>query len=103
MNCIDIETPLGAMLIAEDGDGLAGLWFTGQRHFPADASNWPRHRTRLLTDAECQVQAYMDGQRQTFDLPLATQGTPFQQSVWQIPANHPPTPSATATARSPAP
>lgn len=83
MNCIDIETPLGTMLIADHGDGLAGLWFSGQRHFPADASNWPRHRTSLLTDAESQVQAYMDGQRQTFDLPLAAQGTTFQQSVWQ--------------------
>ena len=36
-----------------------------------------------LREAEAQLTAYFAGERQTFDLPLLPQGTPFQQQVWQ--------------------
>ena len=39
--------------------------------------------TPLLKEAFRQLDEYLDGKRQGFDLPLAPQGTPFQQKVWQ--------------------
>jgi methylated-DNA-[protein]-cysteine S-methyltransferase len=83
MNCIDIDTPLGRMLIADNDAGLAGSWFFGQRHFPEAVSTWDRRETDTLALARQQLQAYFARQLQSFDLPLAPLGTPFQQSVWR--------------------
>jgi len=83
MNCIEIETILGTLLIAEQGDGLEGLWFSGQRYYPAEAPGWERRTSPLLADAESQVCAYFAGNRHGFNLPLAARGSPFQQKVWQ--------------------
>ena len=78
------ESPLGPMLIAATGRGVAGVWFQGQRHGP-DISRWreePDHA--LLREAARQLDEYFRGQRESFDLPLDLQhGTAFQQSVWR--------------------
>ena len=37
----------------------------------------------LINKAFIQLKEYLSGQRQTFSLPLAPAGTPFQQQVWQ--------------------
>ena len=39
--------------------------------------------SRVLGLAIQQVEAYLQGRLQVFDLPLDLSGTPFQQSVWQ--------------------
>jgi methylated-DNA-[protein]-cysteine S-methyltransferase len=82
--CMEWESPLGPMLLAATGRGLAGLWFIGQRHGP-DSSQWrrdPQHA--ILRQAATQLGEYFAGQRTRFELPLDLQGgTPFQQSVWQ--------------------
>jgi methylated-DNA-[protein]-cysteine S-methyltransferase len=80
-----IASPLGAVLLAAADTGLAGVWFVhDQAHLP-DHSGWQTHHQHpmLLTTAE-QLTAYFNGQRQAFDLNLATcWGTPFQRRVWQ--------------------
>lgn len=37
---------------------------------------------RAVREVAQQVRAYFDGERRTFDLPLAPAGTPFQRAVW---------------------
>jgi methylated-DNA-[protein]-cysteine S-methyltransferase len=84
LDSMQIQTPMGDMLLAATGKGLAGLWFVGQKHFP-DTTAW-RINTQhpLLQQAAQQVLEYMAAQRQEFDVPLdLTQGTAFQQSVWR--------------------
>lgn len=81
-------TPLGDMRLAASARGLVGLWFDGQRHLPAQldgAGCWPTDDAHpLLRAAAAQVQAYLNGARTGFDLPLdLSGGTPFQQAVWQ--------------------
>ena len=78
------ESPLGPMIVAATDQGLAGLWFEGQRHLP-DHSAWPHAPQHpLLLQAVAQLRDYFAGRRSEFDLPLDLQaGTPFQQSVWQ--------------------
>ena len=79
-----IETPLGQMVIAAHAHGLAGVWFEGQQHMP-EVSSWQIAGSNAVLDsAEQQLQQYMRGQRQAFDLPLAPAwGTEFQRTVWQ--------------------
>jgi methylated-DNA-[protein]-cysteine S-methyltransferase len=36
-----------------------------------------------FNDVVTQLAEYFDGRRRQFDLPLAPEGTPFQQSVWR--------------------
>jgi len=82
LQCIRCASPLGPLLMAENSDGLAGIWFVDQRHFPGAAERWAVRRTPLLAAAENQVLAYLAGQRRRFELPLAPLGTPFQHTVW---------------------
>ena len=83
MNYQLIDSPLGRVLLADRGDGLAGVWFDGQRHYPAETSAWLPASTALLDRAAEQLGAYFAGKLTQFDLPLAAVGTSFQQAVWQ--------------------
>lgn len=82
-------TPLGPVLLAASDAGLAGLWFQGQRHDPAAAWRGLSHQPQrpdhpVLQAAQAQLQAYFEGQRTQFDLPLdLSHGTPFQRQVWE--------------------
>jgi methylated-DNA-[protein]-cysteine S-methyltransferase len=82
--CTRYASPLGTMLLAASDDGLAGVWFEGQRYEPEDVP-WreaPGHP--VLREAVRQLGEYFAGDRTAFELPLdLTHGTPFQQSVWQ--------------------
>ncbi|MEE4295219.1 MAG: methylated-DNA--[protein]-cysteine S-methyltransferase [Wenzhouxiangella sp.] len=79
---LEIETPLGSMLLAAGAEALCGAWFLGQRHFPRAAGEWKVSRSALLSSAEEQIQAYLEGELASFSLPLAWHGTAFQKAVW---------------------
>ena len=81
--CARYDSPLGRMLLAATGRGLAGVWFEGQKHGP-DSRGWPEDpRHPVLREAAAQLRAYFAGERDGFELPLDLQaGTAFQQSVW---------------------
>lgn len=82
-----VDSPLGPLLLAASAHGLAGVWFTNQRHLPADSlvQSWPADaRHPVLHAAAQQLGRYWTGDLNAFDLPLdLSAGTPFQQSVWQ--------------------
>lgn len=71
-----LATRLGPLAIAESTDGLTAITFD------TPDPSW-RLVDALASDAVPQLQAYFTGERFDFDLPLAPQGTPFQQAVWQ--------------------
>ena len=86
------QSPLGPMVVAATARGLAGLWFEGQRHLPAQLlaesthpGVWPTDAKHpVLKQAMRQLTDYFTGKRTQFDLPLdLTGGTAFQQAVWQ--------------------
>lgn len=81
--CRHIDTRLGPMLAARSDAGLLGLWFVDQRHFP-DTQGWPADSAEtLFSRLARELDEYLTGQRQEFDLPLDLSfGTAFQQSVW---------------------
>lgn len=89
-----IRSPLGPMLLAASPAGLAGVWFTDQRHLPPAEliRSWrPEPTHPVLIAAADQLAAYFHGKSTHFHLPLdLSAGTLFQQAVWralmQIPA-----------------
>lgn len=86
------ESPLGPVTLAASDAGLAGLWFEGQKHFPAPTQVWPEQPDHaVLQEAAKQLAAYFAGQRSHFELPLDMRcGTAFQQAVWQALLQIPP-------------
>ena len=83
-----ISSPLGNLRLAASPQGLAGLWFDGQRHAPDQLQGrqaWPHCPEHpLLQAAALQLCGYFGGARTQFALPLDLgSGTPFQQQVWQ--------------------
>ncbi len=78
-----IETPLGPLTALASDAGLMGLWFDRQQHGPGvldapvdDAQRWIAHARRELD-------LYFAGKLREFTVPLAPQGTPFQEAVWR--------------------
>jgi methylated-DNA-[protein]-cysteine S-methyltransferase len=73
---ITMQSPIGPLTISEqDGAIIALDW----RDEPESAPT----PTPLLRRAAKQLTEYFAGQRHDFDLPLAPQGTAFQQKVWK--------------------
>lgn len=88
-------SPLGPILLAASPQGLCGVWFVDQKHFPPTTALQATPTTSAGSGASVDSQAWLDqaaqqladyfsGQRQHFDLPLdLSAGSAFQQSVWQ--------------------
>ena len=71
------DTPVGQMALAGEGDAISRLYLPGLP-LPRLASRG----TPLLARGREELLEYLAGARRDFDLPLAPQGTPFQQRVW---------------------
>ncbi len=75
------DTPLGRVMLAAREDGALARLRVGER-FDAPAE-WRRHDAPF-SEAKRQLDAYFAGQLERFDLPLAPEGTAFQQRCWQV-------------------
>jgi methylated-DNA-[protein]-cysteine S-methyltransferase len=85
-----IESPLGPLVLATDGDALTGVWFEGQGHQPPIGPAWRRSRdVPVLRRAAVELGEYFSGERVCFDVALAPSGTPFQRAVWDAIATVP--------------
>ena len=80
-----IQTPVGELTLIASNQALrAIIWESGPVFDPAGLDKGPAQPDQpILQRASEQLLAYFRGERQTFDLPLAPQGTEFQKSVWQ--------------------
>lgn len=70
-----MNTPIGTLLIQASARGITHVDFIDSE-IPTDRPN------ALTTACRQQLQAYFDGKRKVFDLPLDQQGTVFQKSIW---------------------
>lgn len=79
------DTQLGRFSVAVDATGAVVATAFGPRR--ALCTRLPR--CQMISDKDRtaevrrQIEAYLVGQRQTFELKLAPAGTPFQQQVWR--------------------
>ncbi|MEO1446510.1 MAG: methylated-DNA--[protein]-cysteine S-methyltransferase, partial [Cyanobacteria bacterium J06635_11] len=84
-----IESPVGDLLLTSNGQALTGLYLKGQKHFPKMADpemedSWKNTTDlEIFTQVQAQLTEYFTHKRETFDIPLAPQGTPFQKEVWR--------------------
>ncbi|MGQ7843631.1 methylated-DNA--[protein]-cysteine S-methyltransferase [Granulosicoccus sp. 3-233] len=76
------DTPIGTLTLAADEVGLRHIIFPqGSRAFAAP-EHWLPNPGRFDAVRQ-QLDEYFDGSRQHFSLPLAPNGTDFQNAVWQ--------------------
>jgi len=79
-------SPIGPLLLASNGSDLVGLWMEGQKYFGRTVNEplEPDAQRREFTHASTWLDAYFAGKNPALDdLPLAPQGSAFQQAVWQ--------------------
>jgi len=69
------ETEIGRVVIAEENGAITYLGLTD---ILADVEE----ETPLIREAYGQLLAYLAGEREDFDVPLAPKGTAFQKRVW---------------------
>ena len=77
-----MPSPLGELLLTRVDAGLTGIYMKAQKYGQEPAGDWQRDDV-ALEDAREQLRGYFEGGLRDFTLPLAAQGTPFQQAVWR--------------------
>ena len=74
-----IASPVGELRLFARGDALTGVYAGMQTPPEARAG-----KAQILDRAAAQLAAYFAGELTTFDVPLAPEGTEFQQKVWML-------------------
>ncbi len=77
-----MTSPIGELTLTSDGDALTGLYMQRHKH-RAEDSRGGRRDDGALKKVRTQLSAYFAGELREFALPLAAQGTDFQQKVWR--------------------
>ncbi len=80
-------SPLGAILLASDGENLVGLWMDGQKYFAATVQGAIEEKPDLpfFARAKKWLDAYFAGKKPAIsELPLAPVGSGFRKAVWGI-------------------
>lgn len=80
MNYTYVDSPLGALLIAGDDEGLQHIVFPREGKAAAPSDDW-RASHRGLARTARELTEYFAGARRIFDLNLKPSGTPFQLAV----------------------
>jgi methylated-DNA-[protein]-cysteine S-methyltransferase len=76
-----MDSPIGELTIASDGEKLTGIQMHDQRHprkIPADALRTDDGLGHIVA----QLQAYFAGELTEFEMALDMRGTEFQRRVW---------------------
>lgn len=77
-----LRTRLGRLLLAARGGRLVLVGFADAPGGARPRAGWVRDPA-ALREAARQLLDYLAGRRRRFRLPLALEGTPFQQRVWR--------------------
>ncbi len=86
-----IETPLGPMIAGANDAGVCVLEFTDRRMLEQQLATLRKRFNAAFVPGEHaylhqlrdELQEYFAGTRQTFTVPLAAPGTPFEERVWR--------------------
>ena len=80
-----VDSPLGGITLAGDGQALTGLWFDGQKYFADTLSEQHEEKTlAVFEQTERWLSIYFSGRIPDFTPPLRLKGTPFREEVWRI-------------------
>jgi methylated-DNA-[protein]-cysteine S-methyltransferase len=76
------SSPYGDIALSANENGLTALAFQSGAAALA-LPDKPLKNETLFSEVKQQLTEYFSGERTSFDIALAPQGTPFQQKVWQ--------------------
>ena len=75
-----VDSPIGRLEVASDGNAIISLSIERDGHLPFEEV--AENSNEILDRAAVQLEEYFAGKRKDFDLPVSLHGTEFQQSVW---------------------
>jgi methylated-DNA-[protein]-cysteine S-methyltransferase len=75
------DSPVGTLLLLADEAGLRRIEFPRNGNPAPHHPEW-RENPAAFREVTVQLSDYFSGARESFDLPLAPEGTPFQKQVW---------------------
>ena len=78
-----LDTPIGTLLIAGEDNAVRLIAFPRNGKPRRPEAGWTESAGGALAETVRQLREYFGGKRVDFDLPLAPQGTAFQQRVWR--------------------
>jgi len=79
------ETPLGKIQAAARENALTGLWFIGQKYFPAGTGSWNNEPDYpVFLSLKSWLNDYFEKKKPETRIPLTPAGTDFQQAVWKL-------------------
>ncbi|MBI3394766.1 MAG: methylated-DNA--[protein]-cysteine S-methyltransferase [Spirochaetia bacterium] len=79
-----MESPVGELLIASNRTHILGVSMAQQKHGIEIGGDWEENPSLgPITLARTQLQEYFSGKRTQFNVPMAFQGTVFQERVWE--------------------
>lgn len=86
MNVSSYDSFLGKIFIAEENNKIVGVWFDGQKHFLQNVQTSAISRSApLINQVKVWLDDYFSGRNPSIkNLPLQTNGTPFQTTVWSM-------------------
>jgi methylated-DNA-[protein]-cysteine S-methyltransferase len=82
---LEVASPIGTLLLIGDGQHLTAVHLPESGRTPTVDPAWAqgdREGDGVLARAARQLGEYFAGERTSFDVPLAPEGTAFQQRVW---------------------
>jgi methylated-DNA-[protein]-cysteine S-methyltransferase len=81
LSYVEIDSPVGRLLLAGDGERLHVLAFREGKKAMEAQPDWLQDEAPLRAAVE-QLRSYFAGELREFTLPLAPSGTAFQLQVW---------------------
>lgn len=84
MYSTNYDSPLGRMLIASDGESICGVWFYGQKNFPAFDTLIQDDNLAIFKKAKEWFDDYFNGSNPKITFKLNPHGTAFRLRVWRI-------------------
>lgn len=79
-----MDSPVGPLHLAADGQAITGLWLEGQKYFAATLEKDAQEGSLPVFDsARAWLEAYFAKEPLPPLPPLAPKGSPFRQEVWK--------------------
>ena len=80
-NTFYYNTKIGEIAIEENGVAITRLYFVNK---DLEKELEIKEETWLMRKAIKEIKEYLEGKRNSFDLPLEPEGTEFQKKVWNV-------------------
>ncbi|MDR0409946.1 MAG: methylated-DNA--[protein]-cysteine S-methyltransferase [Spirochaetaceae bacterium] len=79
----NIESPLGTLAMASDGENISGLWIEGQKYFKKTLEkDTLEQKLPVFESVRKWLDIYFSGREPDFLPPLMPKGSQFQKMIW---------------------